>query len=397
MPEDAASPYSRAFGSIKGMIATVTTSLGILPSPEPNDLIVVTGANGLVASHCIKVLLQSGYTVRATVRDPNDPVKTSFLKQLGDPKKLQLVQGDLQKYAGWEDVISEGVTHVLHVASPLPVKKYMSEKEVVRPAVEGTMNVLKACSKCKSVKRVVLTSSMAAVESAELLKIGRTLTDKDWGDETSSSASPYQKSKIIAEREAWRFVKDNKVHFEMVAINPAVIIGPILSDSQKWSSPMEVVQRLMDDKLCRSIGLPDISFCYVDVRDVARTHIVAMKHPKAPNNRFITCTAKSISFMELVSMIEHLDKGEYIKRGFQLPTKTGPKALYQAGQYVAPSVAQFLERWGLEQTVDTVPLHKTLGIRLMTIEDSLRDTIESALEFGVIKNPSKKSDTCCCG
>jgi dihydroflavonol-4-reductase len=194
------------------------------------DLILVTGATGYIASHIVKQLLDLGYRVRATVRNLKDEKKTAPLRALDVSQRslLELVEADLTNEACWSSVVRE-CTFVLHTASPVPFKMPNNEKKLIEPAVNGTLYVLRACVQdgCR-VKRVVVTSSISAV-NGDIYERGRTYTEQDWPDLASiKRMHPYAKSKMLAEKAAWAFVNERKSNglpcFELATINPGFVL-----------------------------------------------------------------------------------------------------------------------------------------------------------------------------
>ena len=192
-----------------------------------NDLILVTGATGFLATHVVKQLLEKGYRVRGTVRSLRDEKKLAPLRNLvpNSRFKLELVEADLLKEETWINAVN-GCTYVIHTASPLPLEDPKDENEVIKPAINGTLNVLRACVQDGSrVKRVVLTSSGLAI-AGDIHKDGYTYSEKDWPK--TEGLTPYSKSNLLAEKAAWDFVRERErireSCFELVVINPGFIL-----------------------------------------------------------------------------------------------------------------------------------------------------------------------------
>eukprot|EP00923_Selenidium_pygospionis_P025286 GHVN01044527.1.p1 GENE.GHVN01044527.1~~GHVN01044527.1.p1 ORF type:complete len:280 (+),score=26.01 GHVN01044527.1:79-918(+) len=238
--------------------------------------VLVTGANGYIASHVIYQLLEKGHTVRGTVRNPLD-AKHGFLKTFhpAAPRNLTLVPGDLMKEDGWKEAVS-GVETVFHIASPFQIDSKATDATFVEPAVNGTTHVLSAAIAAK-VPRVILTSSVASVTEGlpvEAYRKGSVLNESHWTD--PDKASPYEKSKTLAELKAWELVKDTKT--ELVVINPGMVLGPIFDASQgTTSASSETVIRLVQKQYPM---LPPLTLGTVDVRDVAEAHIKECCHCK---------------------------------------------------------------------------------------------------------------------
>lgn len=190
-----------------------------------DDLILVTGASGYIAAHIVKQLLDKGYRVRGTVRSLKNPKKVDPLYKLSDKGKLELVEADLMNESSWLSSVKD-CTYVIHTASPFPNSHPKDEMELINPAVNGTLFVFRACVQPDSkVKRVVLTSSTAAV-SGDVVKQGYNYSEKDWADVNNISA--YAKSKTLAEKAAWDFLKEREAKslpcFELAVINPNFVI-----------------------------------------------------------------------------------------------------------------------------------------------------------------------------
>lgn len=244
-------------------------------------LVLVTGATGFIAKHTIAELLRRGYPVRGSVRrlDRGDDVRRAVTRAGADPSGLSIVAADLLSDEGW-DAALQGCRYVLHTASPFPVTQPDNADDVVKPARDGTLRVLAAAAKA-GVKRVVLTSSTVAVMYAARPE-GHIFSEDDWSDLDRGSITPYIRSKTLAERSAWDFVKSTPGAPELSVINPAFVQGPALDADLSTSHE---VLRFMAQGLYPAS--PKITFPVCDVRDVAIAHAEAMTSPKAAGERFI--------------------------------------------------------------------------------------------------------------
>ena len=194
---------------------------------DPSELVLVTGASGFIATHCVKILLENGYRVRGSVRSLKDEKKCAPLRKLVENPKypIELVEADLLNENSWLNAVKD-CTFVLHTASPFPLEDPKDENELIIPALDGTLFVLRACAQEGSqVKRVVLTSSVAAILSEDY-ENGRVFSEKDWSD--PSLLTPYLKSKTLAEQAAWNFLNERKSAglpcFELAVINPSFVM-----------------------------------------------------------------------------------------------------------------------------------------------------------------------------
>ncbi|KAL0703695.1 hypothetical protein Bca4012_070120 [Brassica carinata] len=248
---------------------------------EGGKVVCVTGASGYVASWIVKLLLLRGYTVRATVRNPSDTAKTEHLLALeGAKERLKVFKADLLEEFSFEQAI-QGCDAVFHTASPVKFTVMDPQTELIDPAVKGTIDVLDTCRKISSVKRVILTSSMAAVLIRQPPLEPNDVVDETFFSDPSvciESKLWYQLSKTLAENVAWQFAKDNGM--DMVVINPGYIIGPLLLPTLNLS--VEIIVDMVKGKNplnCRY-------YRFVDVRDVALAHVKALESPSA-NGRYI--------------------------------------------------------------------------------------------------------------
>lgn len=300
-----------------------------------NHIVLVTGANGYVGSHVIWQLLENGYTVRGTLRNPDDP-KNAFLKEFhpAAAEHLELVPGDLMKSDCWADAMKD-VDVVMHVASPFQIDPKAKEDSFVGPAVTGTLNVVQAAADAK-VRRLVLTSSIAAVTEGypkrEYSNL-RVFTEEDWTDPDSSSVGGYEKSKALAELKAWEVAREGNL--DMVVINPGLIFGPVFDKSQgAQSASSDMVMRFL---LRKYPAVPPVSMGTVDVRDVATAHIKAMELPSEAvvSQRFL-CAAKTCSFKDYCrSLSKHMRP-----YGFNVPTTELPAFAITPLSYFMPDLRQ---------------------------------------------------------
>jgi len=243
--------------------------------------VLVTGASGFIAQQLILDLLEAGYQVRGTVRSLEKAarLKDVLSEHRGQPVAIDLVAADLEADAGWAEAV-QGVDCVMHVASPFPMAVPRDPDELIRPARDGALRVLRAAH-AAGVKRVVMTSSCAAIaygypEQPEVL------TEADWSNpEYTADCPPYPASKTVAERAAWDFVDNEAPGLELVTINPVAVFGPIRSADVRTS--VGVIAQLLGGKVPLA---PNAGLQFVDVRDVSRAHIAAMETSEAAGQRY---------------------------------------------------------------------------------------------------------------
>lgn len=321
------------------------------------ERVLVTGASGFIARQVIADLRAHGYAVRGTARRPVDGLD-------------DVVRADLAADAGWAEAVA-GCDYVLHVASPFPVGKPKSDDELVRPAVDGTLRVLRAAADA-GVKRVVLTSSVAAIASG--YRDDRVRTEADWSDVDRSPA--YAKSKTLAERAAWDFARESGL--ELVALNPGMVLGPLAGPGV--STSVDVVRKL----LLREVpGSPKIGFSLVDVRDVAVAHRLAMESPIAPGNRYILAGGR-VEMREIAAVLA----AEFNARGYRVPTGSMPTWLLRIVVLFDPSVRQALDFVGRPELVTSEKARAELEWSMRPVRDTIIDTANSLIEMGLA--PSKE-------
>jgi nucleoside-diphosphate-sugar epimerase len=256
--------------------------------------VLVTGASGFIAKHCIAELLRRNFEVRATLRDLGraDEVRASVAAAGADASAIEFAGADLLQDAGW-DAAMQDCAYVQHVASPFPLREPRDPQDVIRPAREGTLRVLRAATRA-GVKRVVLTSSIVAIDLPwPEAPPGRVFTEEDWTNPDRPDLTTYIVSKTLSERAAWAFVKNETPATELAVVNPAFVLGP--APDADLSTSVEVI-RIMGRGSYPAA--PRIGFPISDVRDVAVTHALAMVDPKAAGERFLSCNG----FLRLIEI-----------------------------------------------------------------------------------------------
>ena len=276
----------------------------MLPSSSP---VLVTGASGFVAIHSIIQLLQQGYKVRGTLRTMarEQELRETLSKYVDANDKLEFFEADLSQDAGWEHAV-DGCDRVFHIASPFPLLEPEHEDELIKPAVEGTLRVLRSAH-AAGVKRVVLVSSNAAISAGHNGE-NRSFTEDDWSY-VDKPIGAYSRSKTLAERAAWDFIRgvENTRHMELVTINPPFILGPI--PNKDFPTSGEMTRTFMRGEVP---GVAKLKVGIVDVRDVASALILAMTTPEAANER-IACPAATLWIKEVADILHE----EYSARGYK--------------------------------------------------------------------------------
>ncbi len=261
------------------------------------ETVLVTGGSGFIGIYCILQLLKAGYTVKTTLRSLSRKDEVlALLKEAGIQSfdKLEFVEADLTTDLNWNKAVT-GCTYVLHVASPFPAGEPTDANELIVPARDGALRVLKA-ARDAGVKRVVLTSSFAAIGYSKNPK-DHIFTEKDWTDPELTDRA-YIKSKTIAEKAAWDFISSEGGGMELSVINPVGVFGPALG--KDYSTSIGLVKGLLDGHIQETLPF---TFGVVDVRDVAAIHLLAMTQPAAGGERFLATASGIMSLYEVAELI----------------------------------------------------------------------------------------------
>jgi nucleoside-diphosphate-sugar epimerase len=334
--------------------------------------VLVTGGSGFLGSWCVIDLLRRGYRVRTTVRDLSREaaLRAAIASVLDADERLSVAAADLRGDDGWEQAVN-GCDYVLHVASPFPRAQPKDPDELIVPAREGTLRVLKA-SLDAGVERVVVTSSIAAITGG-LEPTSRPLAEDDWSDPDNPRLTPYARSKTIAERAAWDFVRERGATEKLAVVNPGAILGPVLSDDRSYS--IELVERLLKGMP----GAPRIGFSVVDVRDVADLQLRAMTAPEAGGERFIA--VESFRWMEEVAKVLRDRLGEAAAK---VPTRTVPNLLVRAMALFDPGVRSIVGQLGRRTEISSEKAKTLLGWSPRPTQETIIDCAHSLIDHGVV-------------
>lgn len=333
-------------------------------------IICVTGASGFIGSHIVDQLLAKGHAVRATVRDPNDAVKTAHLRAMAErhPGTLDLARADLLEIGSFDEPIA-GCSGVIHTAAVARFSAKDPQREIVAPSIDGVNNVLSAVRKSGSVRRFVQTSSGAAVYSRP--KKGRVYTEEDWNDEATLKSDPYGLAKTRAERSVWSFVEALD-DVTAVSINPVLVLGPAFTEAHVRTS-----LGVYRDVLVGTFpAVPRFFFNLVDVRDVAEAHVRAVEDMSI-DGRFIL-SAEGRWMQDMARDTARLFPQYSIKTG-RLPDAVMYLAALFDPRVTFATLKQLL---GREAPVDNRRSREVLGIEYRSIDETLRVTAESLIEHG---------------
>jgi nucleoside-diphosphate-sugar epimerase len=339
--------------------------------------VLVTGGSGFIGSHSILQLLAAGHNVRTTVRDlKREPDVRAILKIGGaDPgDRLSFVAADLEKDAGWPEAVA-GCDYVLHVASPFPLAVPKDEDELIIPARDGALRVLRA-SRDAGVKRVVQTSSYAAIGYGHDLE-NPTFDETTWTNLAGKGVSPYVKSKTIAERAAWDFIAREGGGLELSVVNPVGVFGPVLGPD--FATSILFVKLMMDGAYP---GCPKICFGVVDVRDVVDLHLRAMTDPAAKGERFLAVAGDFLWLVEIARILK-ANLGASAKR---VPTRQLPNWLVRLVALRDQGVRQIVPELGETKNATSAKAKRVLGWSPRSNEESVVATGESLVRLGLLKH-----------
>lgn len=334
------------------------------------NTILVTGGTGYIGSWVTKQLLDKGHTVRLTLRDKNKREKYIHIEDIATKSEgaLEIWEADLLKEGSYEKA-AEGAEAVIHMASPFTLRFKDAQKDLVDPAVKGTRNVLSAANKSGTVKKVVLTSSVAAVhgDNIDMLDKGLSEFSEEHFNTTSSvSHQPYSYSKVEAEQEAWN-IHDAQSNWKLVVINPSFVLGPSLTANSD-SESLAFINDMLSGKY--HTGAPDLTFGYVDVRDVATAHLLALEKEDAEGRHILA--ERTASVMDVAEIL----KKQFGKK-YKLPMMKAPKWLLTL---IAPMFGlqrSFIRRnVGYPITLNTTKSKQELGLPYTPLEQTLKEMVE---------------------
>jgi len=345
--------------------------------------VLVTGGSGYIASWLCKFLMEEGYHVRATFRDRKNAQKFEHLQRIDDeaPGTLEIWEADLLDPTSFDNVI-DGCKVVFHVASPFVIFGAKDpENTLIKPAVEGTRTVLEAATRSGSVERVVLTSSIYALygDNADILEAPNGKFDeRSWNTSSSIHHQPYPYSKRLAEETAWKTSEGQT--WDLVVLNPGFVLGPSLT-TRRDSASIDFMLQMTDGRM--KGGVPDVEIGVVDVRDVARAHMVAAE--KGETKRRYILVAETVSFLTIAN---------YLRAKFShypLPKKIAPKWLFKAlGPWIGFTRKYVNRNFGYKVNYDTQPSREELGLEYRSVKDTVNDMLEEMERQGMTKSKGKK-------
>ena len=338
--------------------------------------VCVTGAGGFIASWIVRGLLERGYTVHGTVRSVAKGAP-HLAALAGAKERLRLFSADLMAPGSFGEAIA-GCSAVMHTASPYAIDVKNPQRDLADPALQGTLNVLESCVGTPDLRRVVLTSSMAAVTDQP--DNHRVLTEADWNTRSTLDRNPYYFSKTVAERAAWEFMKERRARFDLVTINPFFVIGPSLT------ADLNTTNKTFVDLLKGGYpGILSLSWGIVDVRDVAEAHIRALEAAGA-KGRYL-CANDAVPMREIVGWMRGMG---YEGDSYKLPKlgldSAAGDLVVKLGSFFQPKgVGTYLRTHiGRTPRYDTAKIRGDLGLEFRPVQETVRETLEDLKQWGHI-------------
>lgn len=343
---------------------------------ENQETVLVTGGTSFVGSYCILQLLQKGYNVKTTIRALNrkdeviDMIKAGGITSL---ENLSFIEADLSKDDNWAEAM-KNCRYVLHIASPTHMESKAGE-QMVKPAVDGVLRVLKTARNA-GVKRVVMTSSFGALGFSNHDR-NTVTTEADWTNPNEKGLSAYEKSKALAERAAWNFMKQEGGSLELAVINPVAIFGPSLGAGK---SPSLCLLKMLLSGSAKAI--PNIVLNVVDIRDVADLHIRAMTNPNAKGQRFIASADGEISLPQIAILL----KNRMPEISGKVSTKTLPDWVVGIGSLFSHQAKQAAYFLRINRNISNAKAKNILGwTPIANKEEAVLAAVESMVKFDIIK------------
>ncbi len=341
---------------------------------DKSKAVMVSGATGYVAGWLVKKLLDEGMTVHAPVRDPENKEKLKYLNSIADksPGNIKYFKADLLDMGSYDEAMQD-CELVFHTASPFVIQVKDPQRDLVDPALIGTRNVLESANAVESVKRVVLTSSIAAIigDARDILELPNGIANEEyWNKSSTLKHQAYSYSKTLAEKEAWKICEAQK-RWDLVVINPSLVIGPGISPIIT-SESFNIIKKLGDGSL--KTGTPAFEFGLVDVRDVATAHFKAGLLPESQGRHIIL--EKRVSLLQLANILR-----EKFGDTFPFPKREVPKFLVWI---MAPAVGvkrkMISRNVGYAWKVDNSKSKRELGMKYMPIEKSIIDFFQQMID-----------------
>jgi dihydroflavonol-4-reductase len=336
-----------------------------------DETVLVTGGSGFLGGWCLVELLRRGYRARTTIRDlgREQQLRANLGAQVEAGDRLEVLAADLREDRGWREAIA-GCDYVLHVASPFPPAQPKDPDELIVPARDGTLRVLRE-SLAAGVKRIVVTSSVAAVRNVPpgSAPERRHFTEADWTDPDNRELTPYTRSKTIAELAAWEYMRAQGAEQRLVTVQPGAIIGPVLGEDRSYS--LQAIERLIAGRMP---GLPRLGFSFIDVRDVAALEVAAMTAADAGGQRLIAA-GPFLWFSDVAAILRERLGPDARK----VPRRKVPDLLVRVMARFDPEVRSVVGELGQETTYSLDNARERVGWSPRPIDESIVDCARSLL------------------
>ena len=337
--------------------------------------ILLTGITGYIAKHIAAQLLDEGYAVRGSMRSMKrvQEVNAAIAKGVSDPSvltRLSFCELDLTKDTGWNNA-AMGVDAIVHTASPFPMTAPKDEDDLLKPAVDGMLRALKAATEAK-VDRVVITSSTAAISGSELPDGKDAYDEDDWTDTSSKLVGAYARSKTLAEKAAWDFVKTTAPQIKLTSINPGFVLGAPLDTY--YGTSVAVIERILRGK---DPMIPDVGWNSVDVKDAAALHVRALQDLSSIDQR-IMAVDRFLRFEEMANWI----KSELPNR--RIATRVAPHLLIKAIGLFDPAVKEIVPQLGVTQKANNAKARNLLGREFTDLQESVLTTARFLIEKEIV-------------
>ena len=341
--------------------------------------IFISGGSGYLALHCIKMAIEKGYQVKTSVRNESKKVEVlnSIKKYLKKPEDLEFCFLDLLKDEGWEESMM-GCDILIHIASPFPFKQPKNEQDLIKPAVDGTLRALNAAKKA-NINRVIITASVASIAFGHNKK-NITVSHKDWTNTNSlKGVDAYMKSKTFAEKVAWEFVnKDENTSMKLTTIHPSGIFGAPLGKNISGTS-MNFIEQFITGKIP---ACPNITFGFVDVKDVAKLHIESLTKPESENKRIICSHSEPIEMLEVAKFLR--------ESGFnKAPSKKLPDFIVKMMALISSDMKSMKTYLGVKTIFDTSQTKEIFDWNPISIKETI---VESGMAVKKILEKKQKKD-----
>ncbi|MBM3490296.1 MAG: NAD-dependent epimerase/dehydratase family protein [Alphaproteobacteria bacterium] len=336
------------------------------------ERVLVTGAGGFIAKHCVGELLRQGYRVRGTLRRPQAGAEVAAAVGVADPGRLDFVMADLTADAGWDEAMRD-CAYLMHVASPFPLGVPRSRQALLPAARDGTRRVLAAAARA-GVRRTVLTSSIVAIYAVER-PAGHVYAEQDWSDTDRPTLPPYPLSKTLAERAAWEFAGADRSGMQLAVINPGFVLGPALDRDVGTSA--EVIRLFLSSGYP---AVPRLGYPVVDVRDLAIAHVAALQQAEAAGERFI-CTAETLWLIDFSRIL----MTEFPRLRRKLPKFELPDFAVRLAAVFDRRLRATLSDLGQSRRVSSAKAERLLGVRFRPAREAVVAMARSLIELGLVK------------